>query len=96
MDQWEKDFFKNLPIQSLNQQFETACQLGYKDKLKFLLTSPELNQNVDIHLDDDIGLVRACQEGNLAIVKYLLTSPDLTTHANIHAKNDLVFTVAYN
>ena len=81
-------------VNSINDEFRWACENGEFENVKYLLTSPDLKENADIHADDDWGFIFACQNGHLDIVKYLLTSPDLKEHADIHAEDDLGFIYA--
>jgi len=80
----------------LNEAFLDACHEGNLDKVKFLLNSPELNNNANIHYQEDSGIHQACENGHLHILQYLLTSPELKEHADIHSKNDWVLTIACN
>lgn len=84
----ESDFYiscKNSSQKELNAAFLKACEHGELNKVKYLLTSPELELHADIHCDNNWGLATACDSGHMNIVQYLLTSPDLKEHADIHA-----------
>ena len=74
----------------INDEFVEACRNDELEKVKYLLTSPDLN----IHAYDDKGFRLACRNGHLDVVKYLLTSPDLKEHADIHAQKDWGFKLA--
>ena len=74
--------------EELNAQFIDACKNGHLELVKYLLTSPELKEQADIHGQDDEGFIWACRCGHLEIVKYLLTSAELTELVDIHARND--------
>lgn len=74
-----------------NMLFIHACDSGDLEKVKLLLTSSKLTENVDIHTYDDMGFQRACRNGHLDVVKYLLTSPELKEHANISTDDDWGF-----
>lgn len=78
----DKKTYQTLTIDALNELFFDVCREHNLDKIRYLLTSQELKERVDIHYKDDIGL-RSARE-NIDIVKYLLTSPELTEHANVH------------
>lgn len=68
----------------------TACQNGYLDIVKELLSSPR----VDVNLKDQEGMTalhRACQKGNLDIIKELLSSPNI----NINLKDNSGTTAFY-
>ena len=86
-----KQKYKKLNQEELNEQFIYACRDGNLEIIKYLLTSHELKENVDIHAENDWGFVWSCRNGNLEVVKYLLTSAELTEHVDIHAKDDLGF-----
>lgn len=83
--------FQHYSNYQLNNVFIQACEYGYLDVVKYLLTSTELTKHANIHAHDDAGFRWACENGHLDIVKYLLTSPELTEHADIHAYNDYGF-----
>jgi hypothetical protein len=68
-----------------------ACLSGRLDIIHYMLTSPELKQNVDIHSGDDFAFRMACKRGYLELVQYLLESPELKEHANIHVYKDIAF-----
>ena len=80
----------------LNDEFIDACKNGDIDKVKYLLSSPELKEHADIHAFGDAGFQWACMNGHLEVVKYLLTSPDLKKHADIHEGSDAGFQWACN
>lgn len=85
----EKNYFNQLSSYKLGELFMTSCFLGHLEIVKHLLTSPDLNNNVDIHFNNDVGFMHACAQGQLEVVKYLLTSPELKEHVNIHSQNEL-------
>ena len=85
-----KTIYQNMSQDDLNEELINACILGNLDIVKYLLTSPELTENANIHYESDFSwnaLRYAGEHGNLDIIKYLLTSPDLKEHANIHSKD---------
>lgn len=81
-------------IKTLNSRFHNACCNGSLPIIEYLLTSPELKQNVDIHHEHDFVFRRACRDGHLDIIIFLLTSPKLKEHADIHVNNDIAFRTA--
>jgi ankyrin repeat protein len=81
-------------ILKLNEGLLDACAHGNLDKVKYVLTSSELDYHADIHYKKDSPLNLAVFSRQLEIVKYLLTSNDLKEHANIHADTDNAFMVA--
>jgi len=78
----------------LHHYFIKASEDGELDKIKYLLTSKEIPNNVDISYNDYNALRNACKYGHLEIVKYLLTSPDLKQHSDIHVDQDGPFILA--
>lgn len=85
--------YENLNF-SITTGFKTAAYDGQLSLIKYLLTSPELKRNSDIHYDDDYALVMSSYKGKLNTVKYLLTSPDLKEHADISARDNCSFIFA--
>jgi ankyrin repeat protein len=82
--------YKDLTQKEINDAFLNAC---FKNKAEFetvryLLTSPNLKFNADIHYCEDYGLTWACMNGDFSLVRYLLTSSELKEHINIHARDD--------
>jgi hypothetical protein len=88
------NLFDGCDIWLLNDYFIQACEDGELDKVKYLLTSPNLAENVSISYKSDQALRNACKHGHLDIVKYLLTSSDLSIHANLHHDHDTSFVLA--
>lgn len=83
--------FKDTSHLEKNNAFLIACINGEFEKIKYLLTSPELEDhaNLDVYESetDYNGYLYACKFGWLDIVKYLLASPDLKFHQSIHSVN---------
>ena len=77
-----KQKYKKLNQEELNEQFIDACYEGRLEVVKYLLTSPELTENVDIHAENDWGFRIACEQGRLEVVKCLIIDMniDKTTH----------------
>lgn len=86
--------YKNIRNQSLYSCFLSACKEGLLDDVKYLLTSNDIKEKIDINYDNDRALVAACSGGHLEVVKYLLTSPDLKKHADIKGDNYYCLTTA--
>lgn len=84
----EKSLYLDINESQLNDAFIDNCIIGKLEHIHYLLTSPELKINVDIHTKNDNGLFAACTRGHLNIVKYLLASSDLKEHINIHTNDD--------
>jgi ankyrin repeat protein len=76
----------------LYEELMLACRTGDLDEVKYLLTSPELDEHATINIynykDISSPLTEACWNGHLEVVKYLLTSPELKEKADIHFKDD--------
>jgi ankyrin repeat protein len=83
--------YKKLNFDEANHEFHVACIKGNLDLVKYLLTSNELENNADIHFENDECISLACRYGNLEVLKYLLTSPDLKSHANPHSQSSDAF-----
>jgi ankyrin repeat protein len=83
--------FKDTTHYEKNNAFLKACKDGDFEKIKYLLTSPELEDhaNIDVYESesDFNGYLYACKNGRLDIVRYLLTSPELKYHQSIHSTN---------
>lgn len=86
-----KKELQNMNQIQLNTSLINACMKNYLGVVKYLLTSPELKKNADIHVKNDGPLRTACTNFNWEIVKYLLVSPELKEHANIHVESDIIF-----
>lgn len=88
------ELFKDYSQGDLDDDFVWACLHGEVEKVKYLLTSPELKIHANIHTESDNGIIVAFKQDNLEMIKYLLSSPDLKEHANIHANNEQPFRLA--
>ncbi len=86
--------FQHCEQNELRFHFLNACKNGYLEIVRYLLTSPELSEHVDIHLEDDEGFRLAHKNNRLDVIRYLLASPELSEHANIHANHDDGFQLA--
>lgn len=87
---------RNYNQQQINLCFESACVENNLDKIKYLLTSPELEFHADIHTNKEHGLRTACMNGNLEIVKFLTSSSNLNEHADIGFSEGTPLTIAAN
>lgn len=83
------EFYKNLGINGLNSRFKKACVGNQLHIVEYFLTSKDLKQNVDIHLEDDYAFRVACKKGHLELVRFLLTSEKLKERVNIHTQHEL-------
>ena len=79
-----KELFHNLDRDYLTEQLIEACRVGSLEKVKYLLTSPDLDIHADINGFMYSALNCAAEYGHLDIVKYMLTSPELKEHAKIN------------
>jgi hypothetical protein len=84
----------NEPNKHLNNQLIQACKDGDLEKVRYLLTSPELVTHADINCKDGDAFTTACDEGHLHIIKYLLTSEELKEKVNINDYIGLGFVIA--
>ena len=66
------EIFKGSSKKDLNWGYISACQQGSVDKVKYLLSSPDLNKHADIHAWSDLGFTCACVRKNLEIIEYLI------------------------
>ena len=85
--------FKDKTHYEKNNAFLEACNDGDFEKIKFLLTSPQLEDhaNIDVYESESNfnGYLYACKNGRIDIVKYLLASPELRYHQSIHSVNSM-------
>lgn len=75
----------------LHDELMAACRYGDLSQVKYLLTSPELDEHASINVSEkerNSPLTEACWYGQLEVVKYLLTSPELKEKADIHFRED--------
>lgn len=82
--------YKKMNKNKLNEELLIASQSGNLELVKYLLTSPNLEQKANIYTLDYFNkspLMLACQYGHLELVIYLLTSPDLKEKSNINSEN---------
>lgn len=92
----QKIEYKKMNQNDLNDELIFFCTLGEIDKVRYLLTSPELQKHANIHAQDDASLIEACRYGKLEIIKFLLTSTDLKEHAYVNAQQNQALTYACN
>lgn len=78
-----------LTLDDLNSLFIKACEEGDLEKVRYVLTDPELSIHANINYVNDQGLLKTCQKKYLELAKYLVSSPELKTHANpVHLTYD--------
>jgi hypothetical protein len=76
---------------NINHAFKIAVNCGYIEKVKYLLTSSDLDIHANIHFDNDFAIRASCEWGYKHIVEYLLDSPELKEHAKLPQDIDFVF-----
>lgn len=84
--------YLNYTQAELDDEFFAVCWAGGNlERVRYLLTSPELTLHANINTRKSSGLDWACINGDLDIVKYLLTSPELVEHPDlkIYGRNAL-------
>lgn len=74
--------------------FRIACKKGYLDIVEYCLTSEELNEHCDIHIDDNVGIVKACEFNHIEVVKFLSSSDKLTEKADVFCRDGKLFQLA--
>jgi ankyrin repeat protein len=78
--------YKELEQEEIDKSFLLACKYGHLDKVKYLLTSPEIFLHADINVKYmntySYPLIFAAKEGHLDVVKYLLEDPDIDIKTN--------------
>jgi hypothetical protein len=57
-----------------------ACLDGHLDKVRYLLTSPNLKEHARVSHNKYQGFLEACERGHFEIVRYLIQAPELATH----------------
>lgn len=89
-----KSYYQNSDLNELNDAFIKACEQNSLSIIRYLLTSPDLTMNANIHIQNDLGLRLAGDNKHFKIVNYLLSSDELTDHANVHIDNDFIFVLS--
>lgn len=62
----------NIRKQILHEQLLTACCNEDLETVKYLLTSPELDQHADIHLNYEEAFRNVCHKNDRVILNYLI------------------------
>lgn len=82
-----KVFEPNAQINADSSFIKCVCLSENLKTLKYLLTSPELQEHLDISQDSHVALKHVLWTGNIEILDYILTSPKLKKQANLHFKD---------
>jgi hypothetical protein len=90
---WHKQF-KNLHQEELDKAFKNACSKGQLKKVKYLLTSSELNKHANIHSQEGEALIKACRNNHYDVIDYLVNSKELKENLSIHTRKDYALIVA--
>jgi hypothetical protein len=80
--------YKDLSLNALQEKFYEACKSGELDKVRYLLTSPELPYNANIFRHEGDALICAVNNLHYHIIDYLLNSPELKENLSIHTQHD--------
>jgi ankyrin repeat protein len=87
--------YKDLHQDELNKSLLQACKHGWLDKVKYLLTSPELSNHADINVKymniHSYPFISAAKEGHLDIVKYLINDDSLKDKLDIKTNEGAAF-----
>lgn len=75
--------FKDLNIKELNLSYWSACKNNEIDKVKYLLTSPQLKKHANINYDSKYLIDYICSFGSVNLLEYLTSSKDLEEHIKI-------------
>jgi ankyrin repeat protein len=95
----DEKFIKRVQKSSQNQEalslmFIGACLDGDLDKVRYLLTSPDLKEHAKVSHNKYQGFLEACERGYFEIVRYLLSSPEINEHADINANEGQALAIA--
>lgn len=69
-----------------------VAEKGYLELVKYLLTSPDLEEKADIMVRNDNPFRSACKNGNLELIKYILHTP---LGRSIDLKSSILNGIAY-
>lgn len=65
LNETERSYYKSLDQRQLSNDFMIACDNGNIEIVRYLLTSPDLKNNANIHIHNDRGLLGACQNNHI-------------------------------
>lgn len=82
-----------MKMKKINKAFEKFCREGDFEMIKYLLTSPDLEMNYNLHYTN-VGFTQLCVGNHIDIIHYLLTSPELKIHSKISAGTNIAIDVA--
>lgn len=86
-----EDKINNANKSLLKDYFDSMCSTGDLDGIRYLLTSPNVKNKLEIGFDGVDGLRRACKSGYLDVVRYLTSSDELETHVYYREQDDICF-----
>jgi hypothetical protein len=88
----EKKIIYDFKMKKLNKTFEKYCREGDFEMIQYLLTSPDLELNYNLHYSNG-GFNILCQNNQINIIKYLLTSPNLEKHSKLQAGTNIAIDI---
>lgn len=77
-----------LDEEEIHKLWMSACRDGNLLLVDWLCTSPDNSYPIDIHYENNNGLVWACVGHHIDLIEYLLTSPKLSKHIAWSALDD--------
>jgi hypothetical protein len=86
----KNDIYSDLEY-NIKEAFLSSCYYGKLDFVQYLLTSPELSTNANIHYREDSAIFNAIDGFQTDIIEYLLHSSDLKEHIDLYKNIDDVF-----
>ena len=89
----EKRKIYEMKMHKLYKSFDRFCREGDFDMIKYMLTSPDMELNYDLHHSNS-GFNILCEKNNIPVITYLLTSPELKNRAKIRAGSNVAIEIA--
>ena len=86
--QKDKDNYSFFTQKQLDKEFINVCSKGNLDKIKYLLTSPDLKEHADIHAQENEGLLYACMNEKTHLIDYLVIEYNMNISKEL--KRDLL------
>jgi ankyrin repeat protein len=91
MDKDELEKINNFTNTEMVQYLEHYCYVGNFEAVKYMLTSPNIKNPLNLYICGDNAIFQACKNGHLNIVQYLTSSPELSNHVAYSDKIDKGF-----